>query len=167
MPVSSSLVAKICASHMQVRFFLKAEGTSGRLVGQPDRLLTKLSNLLLPRSSLVLLLTTVVVLPVPLSCASQGSLLCGAPLCQTLHRPGVRRQNHQHQKALGQRWGHAQVGKKTRGKWPSTHTYVPPAPRAPIASCRSKEKPGDFHGFHGYVSHCVYVLDLRAHISIF
>lgn len=35
---------------------------------------------------------------------SQGGLFSGAPLCQTLHRPRVRRQNHQHQKALGQRW---------------------------------------------------------------
>ncbi|XP_024918244.1 calcium/calmodulin-dependent protein kinase type II subunit beta isoform X4 [Cynoglossus semilaevis] len=32
-----------------------------------------------------------------------GGLFSGAPLCQTLHRPGIRRQNHQHQKTIGQR----------------------------------------------------------------
>lgn len=35
---------------------------------------------------------------------SQGGLLSGASLCQALHRPRVRRQDHQHQEALGQRW---------------------------------------------------------------
>lgn len=35
----------------------------------------------------------------------QGGLLSGAAMCQTLHGSGVCRQNHQHQKAVGQRWG--------------------------------------------------------------
>lgn len=76
---------------------LKAERSPRQLRGQSDSwdaplMLTKL----IWQLTHLLLLSPVFV--------SQGGLFSGAPLCQTLHRPRVRRQNHQHQKALGQRW---------------------------------------------------------------
>lgn len=59
------------------------------------------------RSPLVLVLIIAVLVIWHFRCRFarlQGRLLGGEALREEVHGPGVRRQNHQHQKAVGQRW---------------------------------------------------------------
>lgn len=135
-------VAKICTSHIQVRFPAKAEGTSGWLRGQPDRLLTKLTNLLLP-----LLLDLPPTSPPPHLVFPRGAFSvvrrC-VKLC-TGQEYAAKIINTKKLSARGEdthRWE-----KRTSGRCLSTHTSIPPPPRVVTVSCRSKEKPRHQEGF--------------------